>query len=152
MVTIRKNLTYLDHYPRKDHGQNFLSNDKLINKIINFIISKKINRVVEIGPGLGAITDKLKQADKKLMLICIEKDKKLFEYLQKKYSNVTNFKIINKDVLKIDLKEYVNNKTLIFGNLPYNIATKILIDYTNSFMGSDIKALFMFQKEVALIK
>ena len=109
MVTIRKNLTYLDHYPRKDHGQNFLSNDKLINKIINFIISKKIDRVVEIGPGLGAITDKLKQADKKLMLICIEKDKKLFEYLQKKYSNVTNFKIINKDVLKIDLKEYVNN-------------------------------------------
>ena len=149
MVTIRKNLTYLDHYPRKDYGQNFLSNDKLINKIINFIISKKINRVVEIGPGLGAITDKLKQADKKLMLICIEKDKKLFEYLQKKYSNVTNFKIINKDVLKIDLKEYVNNKTLIFGNLPYNIATKILIDYTDSFMGSDTKALFMFQKEVA---
>ena len=149
MVTIKKNLTDLDYYPRKDHGQNFLSNDKLINKIINFIISKKINRVVEIGPGLGAITDKLKQADKKLMLICIEKDKKLFEYLQKKYSNVTNFKIINKDVLKIDLKEYVNNKTLIFGNLPYNIATKILIDYTNSFMGSDIKALFMFQKEVA---
>ena len=83
------------------------------------------------------------------MLICIEKDKKLFEYLKKKYSNVTNFKIINKDVLKIDLKEYVNNKTLIFGNLPYNIATKILIDYTDSFMGSDTKALFMFQKEVA---
>ena len=64
-------------------------------------------------------------------------------------SNVTNFKIINKDVLKIDLKEYVNNKTLIFGNLPYNIATKILIDYTDSFMGSDTKALFLFQKEVA---
>ena len=67
----------------------------------------------------------------------------------KKYSNVTNFKIINKDVLKIDLKEYVNNKTLIFGNLPYNIATKILIDYADSFMGSNTKALFMFQKEVA---
>ena len=111
MVTIKKNLTDLDYYPRKDHGENFLSNDKLINKIINFIISKKIKRVVEIGPGLGAITDKLKEADKKLMLICIEKDKKLFEYLKKKYSNVTNFKIINKDVLKIDLKEYVNNKT-----------------------------------------
>ena len=58
MTTIKKNLTYLNHYPRKDYGQNFLSNKDLINKIIDFITSKEINRVVEIGPGLGAITDK----------------------------------------------------------------------------------------------
>ena len=118
MATIKKNLTYLDIHPRKDYGQNFLSNEDLINKIINFITSKEIDKVVEIGPGLGAITDKLKQADKKLMLVCIEKDKKLYKNLQKKYSNDSNFKIINKDVLKIDLKEYVNDKTLIFGSLP----------------------------------
>ncbi|NSW73452.1 ribosomal RNA small subunit methyltransferase A [bacterium] len=149
MATIKKNLTHLDHYPRKDYGQNFLSNEDLINKIIDFITSKEINRVVEIGPGLGAITDKLKQSDKKLMLICIEKDKKLYENLQKKYFNDTNFQIINIDVLKIDLKKYVNNKTLIFGNLPYNIATKILIKYADSFIGSNTEALFMFQKEVA---
>ena len=149
MATIKKNLTYLDLYPRKDYGQNFLSNEDLINKIVDFITSKEINRVVEIGPGLGAITDKLKQADKKLMLICIEKDKKLYKNLQKKYSNDSNFKIINKDVLKIDIKEYVNDKTLIFGNLPYNIATKILMNYIDSFIGSSTNALFMFQKEVA---
>ena len=104
MVTIRKNLTYLDHYPRKDHGQNFLSNDKLINKIINFIISKKINRVVEIGPGKGALTDEILKKKPKSLII-IEKDNFLANQLKEKYQDIKILKIYNNDILKFDLEK-----------------------------------------------
>lgn len=149
MTQAKKELKTIRKTPRKDYGQNFLSNKIKIEKIANYIIGKNIGNVVEIGPGLGAITDQLINSYKNLNIKCIEKDKELFKILKNKYKNKKNFDILNKDILNYDLGVHGNAKTLIFGNLPYNISTKILMNFCDSLLQTQTEGLFMFQKEVA---
>ena len=136
-------------FPKKSLGQNFLSDPNIINKIINLEKIKNRN-IIEIGPGKGALTDKiLTELPKSLILI--EKDKNLANYLIEKYKKYKIVKIYNNDVLKINLSKLIRSKTVVFGNLPYNISSQILIKLIRleKWPPKFSDLIFMFQKEVA---
>ena len=133
---------------KKSLGQNFLIDKKVIKCIVESSIIKDRN-VLEIGPGTGSLTREiLNQKPKKLFVI--EKDKELSALLNENFKD--RIKIISEDVLKIDEKKLINEKFIVFGNLPYNISTEILtkwiINLDNDYFWFD-ELILMFQKEVA---
>jgi len=135
-------------FAKKSLGQNFLIDKNVVRKIIN-LVNIKDNHIIEIGPGKGALTDEiLKQQPKSLLLI--EKDFKLIEKLKIKYSNNNIIKIVNSDVLKFDFEKIKNNNLIIFGNLPYNISSQILVKMIKfaKWPPSYKHLIFMFQKEL----
>ncbi len=130
--------------PKKSLGQNFLIDKNIIKKIINQTNIENHN-IVEIGPGLGNLTDFI-ITKKPKNLVLIEKDLKLFKYLKKKYKDQKAIKVINSDALKYDFSKLNNIK--IISNLPYNISTKIIIKLL--FKNQNIKKIIcMIQKELA---
>jgi len=135
-------------FSKKSLGQNFLIDKNIIKKIINSVDISKRN-IIEIGPGKGALTDEIiKKRPKSLHLI--EKDYELSKELNFKYLNKNEIKVHNEDILKFNLKKIHINNSIIFGNLPYNISSQILV----KFLKSDIwppeisDFIFMFQKEL----
>ena len=130
--------------PKKSLGQNFLFDKNIIKKIINSInIQSQI--IIEIGPGIGNITDEIIKKNPKKLII-IEKDYKLYKLLLKKYTKHKKLNIYNIDALDYDFSIHKNLN--IISNLPYNISTKLIIKllcYNNIFS----EMLFMVQKEVA---
>ncbi len=135
-------------YPKKSLGQNFLIDNNIIKKIINSVEIKNKN-IVEIGPGKGALTKEiLKKKPKSLILI--EKDFQLFNELKHKYSDLKNIKVINNDILKFDIEGILKKKSLIFGNLPYNISSQILVKFIKfkNWPPHFTSLIFMFQKEL----
>ena len=134
--------------PKKSLGQNFLIDKKIIEKICNAGNLSINDNVLEIGPGTGNLTEYiLRKKPKKFHII--EKDKRLIENLKKKFDK--KLMIINNDILKYDLKLLSNKDLVIFGNLPYNISSQILINFINypSSKFAYKKLVLMFQKEVA---
>ena len=136
-------------FPKKSLGQNFLIDFNIIKKIINLTAIKNRN-ILEIGPGKGALTDKILENNPK-SLILIEKDNNLFNNLVNKYKKNKIIKIYNEDILKFNLEKILKNKTIIFGNLPYNISSQILIKLIkfNIWPPNYSELILMFQKEVA---
>ena len=134
--------------PKKSLGQNFLTDQNVLNNIIN-LIDIKDKTVLEIGPGTGKLSSFIiKKKPKKFF--AIEKDKKLTSFLQKEFGN--KIEIINEDILKINEKKISQDKLIVFGNLPYNISTEILCKWIlnledNKFWFDGL--ILMFQKEVA---
>ena len=132
---------------KKSLGQNFLIDQKIIDKIVN-ILELENRHILEIGPGTGNLTEVILRKNPKKVLV-VEKDSNLTSLLKDKFKN--NIEIINKDILKID-ENLLSNQTLtVFGNLPYNISTEILCKWI-----LNIKEkiwfdclILMFQKEVA---
>ena len=130
--------------PKKSLGQNFLIDKNIIKKITN-ITNIKNENIIEIGPGLGNLTDFI-IAKKPKKLILIEKDFILFKHLKNKYKNQKNTQIINNDALKFNFAKLKNIK--IISNLPYNLSTKIIIKLL--FYNKNIKNIIcMIQKELA---
>ena len=135
--------------PKKSLGQNFLIDNNILKKISKL---KEINEnnIIEIGPGTGNLTNEiLKLRPKKLILI--EKDSKLYSQLSENFKQNKKVKIINKDILEIDLENLVKKDTIIFGNLPFNISTKIFTNLLkfNVWPPKYKFLVLMFQKEVA---
>ena len=133
---------------KKSLGQNFLIDKNIIKSIVNIGDIKKNNVILEIGPGTGNLTEYiLKKNPKKIFVI--EKDSNLVNLLNGKFSDKIN--ILNKDILKFDLNNISKEKIIIFGNLPYNISTKILTQWitVHEKFKSYKKLILMFQKEVA---
>lgn len=134
---------------QKKYGQNFLIDDNILKKIVESANITKDDYVIEIGPGLGSLTDYLSLEAKHV--ICYEIDKKMVEVLnQKAYPNVT---ILQQDFLKAsledDIKTFANNqKVKIVANLPYYITTPILLKILKEPSLIDL-ILVMVQKEVA---
>ena len=136
--------------PKKSLGQNFLIDKNIINKIIKIGNISKNKIVMEIGSGYGNLTKSIASMNPK-KIIAIEKDKKLVFFLKKKFENYKNIKIINRDILNIIEDNNSENNIIVFGNLPYNISTKILTSFIMLKKWPpwyDILIL-MFQKEVA---
>lgn len=127
-------------------GQNFLSDPNFVKKIVSAAYPDKGEFILEIGPGQGALTEHLVSSGANVT--AIELDRSLFEPLKAKFSNDTNFTLIEGDALKIDIEEiYKGEKIKVVANLPYNISTAILqrfCENTNIF--SDL--VLMFQREV----
>ena len=134
---------------KKSLGQNFLVDKNVINKIVSLDVIKD-KKIFEIGPGSGNLTNYIIQKKPKTILL-IEKDKRFYEILSKKYRFKKNYKIINEDILNYDLNKHKKEDAIIFGNLPYNISTQILAKFisTNIWPPFYKKIIFMFQKEVA---
>lgn len=131
------------HIARKRFGQNFLQDNKVIFDIIHAVNPQTDDLVVEIGPGLGAITAPLLQQINHLHVVEIDRDivKRL-----KTSPYAKQLTIHEGDVLKFDFASITGKKKLI-GNLPYNISTPLLFklaEYTDEF----IDMHFMLQKEV----
>ncbi len=133
------------HYrAKKKFGQNFLVDEYYIEKIIKALQLKSCDRLVEIGPGLGALTHKILPQVKHLY--AFEIDNELSEKLRKEFEQNTNFTIDNQDALKANLNPE-NVTTRIFGNLPYNISTPLLFHCFKHTHITDFH--FMLQLEVA---
>ena len=136
-------------YTKRSLGQNFLKDLNIIKKITN--ITKIVNKdVVEIGPGEGALTNEIIKNNPKSLTL-IEKDDSLFKKLKVKYSNNNKVKIYNEDILKFNLEEKIKKNTIIFGNLPYNISSQILVKIVRfkKWPPKYSALIFMFQKEMA---
>ena len=135
--------------PKKSLGQNFLIDNNIIDKIIN-ISSIENNNIVEIGPGTGNLTNKIIDKNPK-SLILIEKDKKLIDLLENKFSNQKKVRIFNEDILKFQLEKAIKTDSIIIGNLPYNISSQILVKLIKfkKWLPKYKKLILMFQKEVA---
>ncbi len=135
---------------KKNFGQNFLIDGHVISKIISASEIKDDELVIEIGPGIGSLTEELLQRAKKV--ICIEIDRTLIPILEENFKDYDNLLIINEDILKVDLKKIIEDngfKTAkIVANLPYYITTPIIMDCLEK--GYPITHIVvMIQKEVA---
>lgn len=137
----------------KKLGQNFLIDANAIEEIVNAAQVKQEDLIIEIGPGLGTLTEQLlKNAGK---VICIELDTRMLNVLNDRFSLYDNFEIINDDVLKVDIdkliKQNKNEKiktAKIVANLPYYITTPIVMKLLEERL--DIESItIMIQKEVA---
>ena len=135
-------------YPKKSLGQHFLTDNNIVRKIVNLTqVSGK--NIIEIGPGEGALTDEILKRKPKL-LILVEKDFKLINKLKIKYFKNRLIKIYHSDILKFDIEKKINKNTIVFGNLPYNISSQILVKFIRfKKWPPKFKSLvFMFQKEL----
>lgn len=154
----------------KSLGQNFLVDDAVINQIIETANINKQDLIIEIGPGLGVLTNKL--LEKCNNVIAIELDKKMVKILEDrfynnllKYSNedsatnlneIAKLEIINDDILKVDLISLIQNKkqqkniqnVKIVANLPYYISTPIIMKLLEQKLQIN-EIIVMVQKEVA---
>ncbi len=133
---------------KKSLGQNFLIDKNIIKKIIAHSKITKYDTVLEVGPGTGNLTKEIiNQKPKKIILI--EKDNGLVKELLLKYKN--KVQILHNDILKIDETNLSRDQILVFGNLPYNISTRILTKWIINLKKKIwFKKMFlMFQKEVA---
>ncbi|MCF0227440.1 MAG: ribosomal RNA small subunit methyltransferase A [Malacoplasma sp.] len=132
--------------PSKKMGQNFLVDQNILDLIKESIDEKSFDAIIEIGPGLGALTKKLLEFKKPLYLI--ELDKRLYSYLYERLGKENNIKIYNEDVLRFNLNEISDKykKCIIIANLPYSISTLAIIKFLKI---NNIKNMYcMLQKEV----
>ena len=134
--------------PKERYGQNFLVSPKVPTLVSNNSLIGKETLVIEIGPGLGSMTQFLAQSAKKVL--CYEIDSSLCSILKDIFSNIHNVEIKNSDFLKVDLKNipiegYSN--VVIVSNLPYYITSDILCKIFLS--GFKCDCIAMMQKEFA---
>lgn len=136
---------------QKRFGQNFLIDDHVLNKIISAADVNENDFVIEIGPGIGTMTQYLAEA---AWRVCsIEIDKELIPILKDTLKDYDNTEIINADVMKCDLKELIEEKSeghdvKVVANLPYYITTPIIMYLLENHI--PVKSItVMVQKEVA---
>ncbi|AEJ01803.1 Ribosomal RNA small subunit methyltransferase A [Nitrosomonas sp. Is79A3] len=133
----------MHHNPRKRFGQNFLVDQQIIAQIINEIYPQKGERIIEIGPGLGALTRPLLHVLDHLEVVEIDRD--IVAKLEKEFSQ-EKLTIHATDALKFDFSA-LGEKLRIIGNLPYNISTPLLF-HLSQFSEQILDMHFMLQKEV----
>ena len=140
-----------DFLVKKKYGQNFLIREEVFEKIVSAAEISSDDVVLEIGPGIGALTGYLARNAKSV--IAVEIDKNLIPILEETLADHDNIEIINKDILKVDLNELVRERGIdsplkVVANLPYYITTPIIMELLKAsvkFAGMT----FMVQKEVA---
>lgn len=134
------------HRAKKSLGQNFLQDQNVCRKIVDAVDPGNDDILIEIGPGRGALTGFLAEADPR-RLIVLEKDNELAERLANRYPDI---EIVQGDALEYDWKGLNSLKRLkIVGNLPYNIGSKLIWDIVSKVPACE-RAVFMVQHEVAL--
>lgn len=134
----------MQHRPRKRFGQNFLQDQAIIAAIIGLIEPHHDDNILEIGPGLGALTLPLLRQVKQLTAIEIDRDLQIT--LRELPLAATRLNLIDADALSISYDRFGKDLRLV-GNLPYNISTPLLIHLLH-FLGSIRDMFFMLQAEV----
>lgn len=139
---LKARLEQMGLQPKKAFGQNFLVNNQVIHKIIEEVKRHKFSDLIEVGPGLGALTEKLFAEGLKPTLIELDRD--LIEYWRTQVANVIDADAIQLDWNTLNLKP----ESLLVSNLPYQISTHIVVD--RCLGPKELKwMVLMFQKEVA---
>ena len=154
IATVEGTKAVISKYPfafQKKFGQNFLIDPHVLDKIIRSAEITEEDCIIEIGPGIGSVTQALIENAGKV--ISIEIDDQLIPILTEQFGNEPNFKLIHKDVLKVDLKKLIeeespNRKVKVVANLPYYITTPIIMTLLENELPID-SITVMVQKEVA---
>lgn len=133
----------MKHIPKKRFGQNFLTDQSIIQALVNAISPKPEDLMVEIGPGLGALTQPLIKQLQHLHVVEIDRD--IISWMQSFYP-AEKITIHNSDALKFDFKS-IGERIRVVGNLPYNISSPILFHLLDN-VQTIIDMHFMLQKEV----
>ena len=134
------------HRPRKRFGQNFLIDREIIAQIIAAVAPQAEDNLIEIGPGMAAITEHLVKQCPEMTLIELDRD--LINYLENKFENYPSLTIHQADALKTDFAQFCDRRKLrLVGNLPYNISTPLLFHLLA--VRDQIQDMhFMLQREV----
>jgi 16S rRNA (adenine1518-N6/adenine1519-N6)-dimethyltransferase len=132
---------------KRSLGQNFLKSIGIVEKIADFADLMPKDHVVEIGPGKGILTKAL--AEKVSCVTAIEKDDMLFEELVELFADQENVLLIHGDILEYDLSNIIKSGDKLVANLPYNIATQLIIRLTD-YAQLLSAVVVMVQKEVAV--
>ena len=133
---------------KKSLGQNFLIDETVIDKIVETTSINNKN-VIEIGPGTGNLTKAILKKNPKKFFV-VEKDNNLSILLKENFKD--QIIIINEDILQVNERDLLEEKLIVFGNLPYNISTEILCKWIVNLKNRDFwfdELILMFQKEVA---
>ena len=154
IATVEGTKAVISKYPfafQKKFGQNFLIDPHVLDKIIRAANITEEDCVIEIGPGIGCVTQALLENAGKV--ISIEIDDQLIPILTEQFGNEPNFKLIHKDVLKVDLAKLIaeespNRKVKVVANLPYYITTPIIMTLLENELPIE-SITVMVQKEVA---
>ena len=136
---------------QKKYGQNFLVDLNVLEKIVSAARITKEDFVLEIGPGIGTLTQYLAKAAREV--VAVEIDKHFIPILDETLAGYDNVTVINQDVLKLDIEALINEKNKgkpikVVANLPYNITTPILMGLFEKKIALK-SATVMIQKEVA---
>ena len=136
-------------FAKKELGQNFLADPQTAAMIVQRAGIKKEDTVLEIGPGLGALTVHIaKQASH---VYAVEKDTRLIPLItgELEQAGIDNVTLMNEDIFKVDIPTLAGNgKLLVVGNLPYNISSQVLFRLVEN-RSVVPRAVLMFQKELA---
>ena len=135
--------------PRKSLGQNFLHSGPALNKIIEAGKIQKGDTILEIGPGKGSLTEKLLESG--ALVVAIEKDRRLQEYLQEKFSNEIKSKqltLVEGDILDIDISKLISQPYKVIANIPYYITGEIIRTFLTH-QNPPTSMVLLIQKEVA---
>ena len=133
----------MKHLAKKRFGQNFLTDQSIISSLIEAINPLQNQLIIEIGPGLGALTKPLLKKINHLHVVEIDRD--IVSWMQNEYSSAA-LTIHNIDALKFDFTTFGENLRVV-GNLPYNISTPILFHLLDN-VSCITDMHFMLQKEV----
>jgi 16S rRNA (adenine1518-N6/adenine1519-N6)-dimethyltransferase len=130
---------------KKSFGQNWLKDEHALDIIVESAVIIKSDTILEVGPGLGYLTEKLVATD--AQVIAVESDKDLIFPLQQKFSKTKNIRIINSDILKFNLND-LNKNYKVVANIPYYLTSNLI----RMLLESDNKPtsmVLLVQKEVA---
>lgn len=134
---------------RGNSGQHLLIDPNIQRKIVELVRLSSADTVLEIGPGLGALTHLILESGAKV--VAVEKDGEFVKILEAEFGDYKNFKVVHEDILQYDLKKITKSKTKkikVIGNLPYYITAPILF-HLLEYRGMISEAVFTVQKEVA---
>ncbi len=149
MVSIKQELREYSFFPKKRLGQHFLIDRNILNKVIRTAEVGKEDVVIEVGPGLGEMTEALARLAKRV--IAVEIDAQLVEILKKKLADWPNVEVVQSDILRVDFKSILKKEehpVKVVANLPYQITTPLLFRFIEA---REVFSTFtlMLQREVA---
>ena len=130
---------------RRKYGQNYLIDPAILFEMGEVISPNDSDNFIEIGPGIGALTNQINTEN--INITAIDIDANNIETLKNKFKGPANFNFINEDILKFKLEDLRVDKRIV-GNLPYNISTQIILKLLNDYQ-KIIDMHFLVQKEVA---
>jgi 16S rRNA (adenine1518-N6/adenine1519-N6)-dimethyltransferase len=143
---IRRELAALDRRPRKRLAQHLLADPNIIRRIVDLAELTGVESVLEIGPGLGALTAELAARCRRLCLVELDSD--FAARLRERFADQPRVVVVQQDVLKTDLRGLCTAPTVVVANLPYNISTPVLfklLDHADLFP----RCVLMLQREIA---
>lgn len=144
---VRALLDRLGHRPNRGLGQNYLIDANILDIIVDAAGIRSEEQVLEIGPGLGALTERI--LPRTAGLTCIEKDAAMAAYLKVRFENSAAFRLIEADALQIDLDALLaGGITKVAANLPYSVASRLMVEIAECAHRPARMALTV-QKEVA---